>query len=177
VRRGVAAAAAALWRGLRERRRAVGVVAAAVACVAVAGLLVWDWRATLAATDRAEDRLHDTRSSLHRTEADLTVADATADASWASLEAEVEALAARRSEATSAQGTLDATSQALTDLQAQLAAANVELAASSGRLDTLQRCMAGVNEALNQAGARDTAGLARTLHDIEGTCTDAGVQL
>jgi chromosome segregation ATPase len=166
-----------LWRRLRERRRAVVVAAAALTCLVAVGLLVRDWRATLAATDRAADRLHDTRSSLHRTEDDLATAEETADASWASLEAEVDALVTRRTEASDAQGTLDATSQALTGLQAQLTAANVELAASSGRLDALQRCMMGVNEALNQAGARDTAGLADTLHDIEGTCTDAGVQL
>jgi chromosome segregation ATPase len=155
----------------------LAVAAAALACLVAAGLLVRDWRMTLAATDRAAERLHDTRTSLHRSERDLDAAEATADASWASLVAEVDALAARRTERSDAQGTLDAASQQLGGLQAQLTAANVELAASSGRLAALQRCMLGVNEALNQAGARDTAGLARTLRDIEGTCTDAGVQL
>jgi chromosome segregation ATPase len=166
-----------LWRVLRERRRVAVAAAAAVACLVAAGLLVRDWRSALAATDRAADRLADTRSSLHRTEGDVAEAEATADADWASLEAEVAALGARQAERSDAQGTLDAASQSLADLQAQLASANVELAASSGRLAALQRCMVGVNEALNQAGARDTAGLAATLRDIEGTCTDAGVQL
>ena len=165
------------WTWCQRRRRRVIAAAAAITCLVAAGLLVQDWRATLSATDRANDRLGHTRASLHRTEDDVDEAEATADTSWASLEAEVASLGARRVEATMAQGTLDAASQSLSGLQAQLAAANLELATSSGRLAALQRCMVGVNEALNQAGARDTAGLADTLHDIAGTCTDAGVQL
>ena len=68
-------------------------------------------------------------------------------------------------------------SAALADLQAQLSASSADLAASTGRLATLQECLVGVAEALNQAAAGDTNGLATTVREIEGTCAAAGAEL
>ena len=95
----------------------------------------------------------------------------------AGLAAELVTLTTRRDERAAAQGTADATTAALTDLQGVLSASTADLAASTGRLATLQECLVGVAEALNQAAAGDTNGLARTVREIEGTCAAAGAEL
>jgi septal ring factor EnvC (AmiA/AmiB activator) len=163
--------------GLRARRRLLVRVLVATAVLAAVVLVGRDWLATDRATERADDRVRETRQQLEVTRADHDAAVAEVEALRAALEADLATLMTRRDERAAAQGNADAAGAALADLQARLSASTVDLAASAGRLATLQECLVGVAEALNQAAAGDTNGLARTVRDIEGTCAAAGAEL
>jgi chromosome segregation ATPase len=163
--------------GLRARRRLLVRVLAATAVLAAVVLVGRDWLTTDRATERADDRVRETRQQLQATRADHDAAVAEVEALRAALEADLATLMTRRDERAAAQGNADAASAALADLQAQLSASTADLAASTGRLATLQECLVGVAEALNQAATGDTNGLARTVREIEGTCAAAGAEL
>ncbi len=107
----------------------------------------------------------------------MDTATADLDAQQATLGDELATLDTRRSEADAAQDTLDSTSLLLTALRAQLSEATADLEVRTTRLDALELCLVGVAEALNQAAVGDTAGLAATVRDVEGRCTEAGVDL
>jgi chromosome segregation ATPase len=162
-----------LWAHRRVLVRVL--VAAAVLTAAV--LVGQDWLATNRATERTDDRLRVTRDELEVARGDHDAAVAEVEALRAALAAELATLTTRQEERAAAQGTADATSAALTDLQGALSASTADLAASTGRLATLQKCLVGVAEALNQAAAGDTNGLATTVREIEGTCAAAGAEL
>ena len=91
--------------------------------------------------------------------------------------AQTSARLAREAERTQVQGSYDATALWLQGLQGQLSNANAALEASTGQLGALQTCVAGATEALNQAAAGDSGGLANTVRGIEDVCAQAGVQL
>ncbi|HEX5945705.1 MAG TPA: hypothetical protein VFY82_05480 [Acidimicrobiales bacterium] len=162
---------------MRGRRTRVALGVAATACLALGALAVRDWTATLDATDRTRAQTTEARVVLARTEGDLAAALESMDTADETLAAEAAALSARQAERAEAQGTADATRLWLSALQAQLASATTELEASTGRVTMLQTCLAGAAEALNQAAARDTAGAAATIRDIEGACAEAGVEM
>ena len=84
---------------------------------------------------------------------------------------------AREAERSQSQGTYDANVLWLQGLQGALDDANAALRISAGQLGALQSCVAGATEALNQAAAGDTGGLAVTVRGIQGVCSEAGVQL
>jgi hypothetical protein len=162
-----------LWAG----RRALARVLVAAAVLTAAVLIGRDWLGTQRATERTDDRLRVTRDELEIARGGPDAAVAEVEALRAALDAELATLTTRRDERAAAQGTADVTSAALTDLQGALSASTADLAASTGRLSTLQECLVGVAEALNQAAAGDTNGLARTMREIEGTCAAAGAEL
>ena len=164
-------------RPLRGRRTRVAVGVAVTACLGLGVLAVRDWTATLDVTARTRAETTEARSVLARTEGDLAGALESRDTADETLAAEAATLSARQAERTEAQGTADATQLWLSALQAQLASATTELEASTGRVTVLHTCLAGAAEALNQAAARDTAGAAATIRDIEGVCAEAGVEL
>jgi chromosome segregation ATPase len=162
---------------LVARRRVLLRVLVAAAVLATVLLVGRDWLATDRATDRADGSLRATRRELEATRGDHDAAVAEVEALRAALVADLATLTTRQQERAAAQGNADAASAALTDLQGQLSASTADLAASTGRLATLQECLVGVAEALNQAAAGDTNGLASTVHEIEGTCAAAGAEL
>lgn len=164
-------------RGPLTRRRRVRLAVAAVACLVAAGLVARDWSATLGATDRAAARLDQTRAELDRTGDDLATTRARVGSRRETLGGELGTLGTRQAERADARGTLDATGLWLAALESQLAAATAELEASTGRLGSLQACLVGASRALNQAAARDTAGMAATVRAVEGVCAEAGVDL
>jgi chromosome segregation ATPase len=163
--------------GLRSRRRLLVRVLVAAAVLAAVVLVGRDWLATERATERAADRVRDTRRELEVTRAGHDAAVAEVEALRAALVADLATLTTRQEERAAAQGSAEAASATLADLQAQLSASSADLAASTGRLATLQECLVGVAEALNQAAAGDTNGLATTVRQIEGTCAAAGADL
>lgn len=158
-------------------RRRVAVAMAVVAGVVAGVVVVRDLRATVEATDQARTDTVEARATLAQTDDDLDAALDALAVDDETLATEAAALSARQAERAEAQGTFDATQLWLAALQAQLATATTELEASTGRLTALQMCLAGAAEALNQAAARDTAGSAATIRQIEETCAEAGVAL
>ena len=164
-------------RALTGRRRRAAVGLACVVGVVGLGLMACDWNATLDATNRASDRLDRTQVQLERTEDDLGTTNDTVEANRATLAGAMKTRILREAERTQAQGTYDATNLWLQGIQGSLDSANAALMASAGQLGSLQTCVAGLTEALNAASAGDTAGMARTVHGVEGVCRQAGVQL
>jgi hypothetical protein len=162
-------------QGGRQRKAIIGL--ASVAGVVSLGLMACDWNATLDATDRANDRLDRTESELHQTQDDLGATLDTVDANRLTLAGAIKTRLAREAERRQSQGTYDANVLWLQGLQGALDNANATLQTSTGQLDALQACVAGATEALNQAAAGDTGGLATTVRGIEDVCAQAGVQL
>ena len=136
------------------------------------------WMERRAEIDRTVASTHATRASRSDERPPL-VEDATATLATAraTLETERTTLTAAERDRDAVATLLSAAQQHLTELQAQLTAAQADLAARSAQLDALNVCVLGVTEALNQAGASDRGGLARTLSRIEGTCARAGAAL
>jgi len=174
-----------LWRRIGRHARALGggrrrmaiVGLASVVALVGFGLMARDWNATLDATDRANDRLDRTEAKLDRTQDDLGATVEIVDANRVALAAAIRTRLAREAERSQSQGTYDANVQWLQGLQGALDDANAALVVSTGQLDALQSCVAGATEALNQAAAGDTGGLAVTVRGIQGVCAEAGVQL
>jgi septal ring factor EnvC (AmiA/AmiB activator) len=135
------------------------------------------WTERRADIDRTVASTHATRVEVTRTAAVIEAATATLAGARASLETERTTLTEAERDRDAVAALLSAAQQHLTELQAQLTAAQADLAARSAQLDALNVCVLGVTEALNQAGASDRGGLARTLSRIEGTCARAGAAL
>ena len=135
------------------------------------------WIERRAEIDRTVASTHATRLEVRRTAAGIEDATATLATARATLETERTTLTAAERDRDAVAALLSAAQQHLTELQAQLTAAQADLAARSAQLDALNVCVLGVTEALNQAGASDRGGLARTLGRIEGTCARAGAAL
>ena len=165
------------WRRLPPRWRVVGAVAAGAVVLAGAGLVARDWVRTVDAAERVDRELAVERLALRDTEDHLASMVDSVDVSRATLLSERASLAARVDEREAAEGTANDAAIWLAGLKDQLASATADLDASSGRLSSLQVCLVGVSQALNQAAARDHAGLAATLREVEGSCSAAGVEL
>ena len=162
-------------QGGRQRKAIIGL--ASVAGVVGLGLMACDWNATVDATDRANARLDRAEAELHQTQDDLGATVEIVAANRLTLAGAIKTRLAREAERTQSQGTYDANVLWLEGLQGALSDANVALQTSAGRLDALQACVAGATEALNQAAAGDSGGLASTVRGIDGVCAQAGVQL
>ncbi len=162
-------------QGGRQRKAMIGL--ASLAGVVGLGLMACDWNATLDATDRANDRLDRTEAELDQTRDDLTATRETVGANRLTLAGAIKTRLVREAERAWTQGTYDANALWLQARQGSLNDANANLQATTGRLEALQTCVAGATEALNQAAAGDSTGLATTVRNIEGVCAQAGVQL
>ena len=157
------------------RRAALGL--ASVAGVVGIGLMACDWNATLDATDQANERIDRTEARLDQTRDELGATRDTVQSNRVTLAGAIKSRIIREAERTQAQGTYDSTNLWLQAVQGNLNNANAVLVATAGQLGALQSCVGGVTEALNQAAAGDTGGMANTVRGIEGVCAQAGVQL
>jgi hypothetical protein len=149
--------------GPGRRRRPL--VLATSAFLVAGGLMAMDWTAAVAATERADAALDETRTELAVTEDDLAAVRAAVDASSATLVLELTALGGHQTERDAARGSADAA-----------AARRGMLDEFDPRLAALQDCLTGAAQALNQLSVSDT-GVTSTLQAIEAACADAGVTL
>jgi hypothetical protein len=144
----------------RPRRRRPVVLATATCLVAV-GVMAADWTAAVAATQRTDAAIHDSRADLAAAEDDLAAARASADARSTALADELVALdgsRVRRDDAAASAGAISG------------------FDAGSPRLAALEDCLAGAAQALNQMSVQDTR-VTITLESIEAACADAGLTL
>jgi septal ring factor EnvC (AmiA/AmiB activator) len=153
------------------------IVLAGIVVIALGAWATQAWMERRSDIDDAVAAAHESRVEAMQTAAAVEEATATLATARVTLEAERTTLATAERDRDAVETLLRAAEQRLTELQTQLAGAKADLEARTEQLDVLNVCVLGVTEALNQAGASDRGGLARTLGRIEGTCARAGAAL
>jgi hypothetical protein len=152
-------------------------LAAALGVIALVAFGIDGWRDRQAAIDESAATAAAATADVAAARRALESATAQLAATRTTLGVERGTLAAREQDRVAVEEQLRTAEQQLAEQRDSLAAATADLETRRAQLDALDDCVLGVTEALNQVGAHDAAGLARTLRRIEGTCARAGASL
>jgi hypothetical protein len=160
--------------GSKTAVRSIAAVVAISILLVVLGLGAHAWIARRNEIDRTTAAVSATRLDIARSRVDLALARRGLATAQEVLDGTRAALNGSKRERDAVAQALVAAGAELTGLQTELAAATADLQARRAQLDVLGQCLLGVAQALNQAGAGDLGGLARTVQRTEGTCARAG---